>query len=92
MKYAFSSQDILDYFKKIIEVPSPVSYYVQMNPVIENLAAQLGLQVTFDHKQTAYIALEGQDNSKTVLLSAHWDTIGMVVRRIDADGKIAGLF
>ena len=88
MKYNYDPKDILDYFEKIVAVPSPVSYYVQMNPVIENLAAQLGLQVTFDHKQTAYIALEGQDNSKTVLVGAHLDTLGLIIRRIDADGMI----
>ena len=88
MKYNYDPHDILDYFEKIVAVPSPVSYYVQMNPVIEQLAAQLGLQVTFDHKQTAYIALEGQDNSKTVLVGAHLDTLGLVVRCIDADGMI----
>ena len=88
MKYNYDPKDILDYFEKIVAVPSPVSYYVQMNPVIEQLAAQLGLQVTFDHKQTAYIALEGQDNSKTVLVGAHLDTLGLVVRCIDADGMI----
>ena len=88
MKYNCDPKDILDYFEKIVAVPSPVSYYVQMNPVIEQLAAQLGLQVTFDHKQTAYIALEGQDNSKTVLVGAHLDTLGLVVRCIDADGMI----
>jgi len=72
MKYAFQPQDILDYFKKIIDVPSPVSYYVKMNPVMEQLATELGCGITFDNKHTPYITLEGQDNSRTVLVALIW--------------------
>ena len=88
MKYNYDPKDILNYFEKIVSVPSPVSYYVQMNPVMEQLAAELGCAVTFDHKKTAYITLDGQDNSRTVLVGAHLDTLGMVVRCIDANGMI----
>ena len=77
MKYAFDPQDILSYFEKIVSVPSPVGYYVQMNPVIQQLAAELGETVAFDNKHTAYLTLEGEDNSKTVLVGAHLDTLGM---------------
>ena len=38
MKYAFEPQDILDYFKRMVEIPSPVAYYTLMNPVMEQLA------------------------------------------------------
>ena len=88
MKYAFVPKDTVDYFQTLAAVPSPVSYYVQMNPVIEKLAGELGYTVTYDNKQTAYITLEGRDNSKTVLVGAHLDTLGLIIRRIDADGMI----
>ena len=88
MKYNYDPKDILKYFEKIVSVPSPVSYYMQMNPVMEQLAAELGCIVTFDRKKTAYITLDGQDNSRTVLVGAHLDTLGLVVRCIDANGMI----
>lgn len=88
MKHAFVPKDTVDYFQTLVAVPSPVSYYVQMNPVIEKLAGELGYTVTYDNKQTAYITLEGRDNSKTVLVGAHLDTLGLIIRRIDADGMI----
>jgi len=88
MKYTYDSQDILRYFETLVSIPSPVGYYVQMNPVICRLAEELGQTVWHDHKSTAYITLEGRDNSKTVLVGAHLDTIGLVVRCIDADGMI----
>ena len=88
MKYNFVPRDTVAYFEKIVNVPSPVGYYVQMNPVVEQLAQELGYTVTYDNKHTPYITLEGQDNSRTVLVGAHLDTLGMVVRCIDADGMI----
>ena len=88
MKYAFEPQVILDYFKSMVEIPSPVAYYTLMNPVMEQLAGELDCEVTYDNKHTAYIALDGEDNGRTVLIGAHLDTLGLIVRKIDADGLI----
>ncbi len=88
MYYPCDSQYLLSCFRELVSVPSPVGYYVKMNPVIEQMAASLGLPVTYDHKSTAYLTLEGEDNSKTVMVGAHLDTLGMVVRAIDADGML----
>lgn len=79
---------LINCFKRIINVPSPTGYYVKMNPVIEELANELGICVTFDNKSTAYITLEGEDNSKTVMVGAHLDTLGMVVRTVEKNGII----
>ena len=88
MKFTYDPQDILHYFQTLVNTPSPVGYYVQMKPVINQLAKELDETVEYDNKNTCYITLEGEDNSKTVLISAHLDTLGMMVRCIDSDGKI----
>ncbi len=88
MKYEINEKFFMDCFREILETPSPTGYYVRLNPIIEKYAAMFGKTVTYDNKSTAYITLEGEDNSKTVLIGAHADTIGMVVRRIDKDGMI----
>lgn len=88
MKYQIDQQYMIDCFKTLVNTPSPVSYYVKINPVVERLAAELGHTVTYDNKHTAYITLDGEDNSRTVMAGAHLDTIGMIVRRIDKDGMI----
>ncbi len=86
MKFQIDRDYLIDSFRRVVETPSPVGYYVKLNPVLADMAAELGLEVTYDNKSTAYITLEGEDNSKTVLVGAHADTIGMVVRGIDANG------
>ena len=77
---------LIECFKEIVNVPSPVGFYAKMNPVMEQIAARFGLTVTYDHKSTAYIRMEGQDHSKTVVVGAHLDTIGCVVRTIEPNG------
>lgn len=88
MNFTFDTEFFKDCFKEIISVPSPVGYYVKLNPVIEEIAERFGEKVTYDNKSTAYITLDGEDNSKTVLIGAHADTLGLVVRTVDSDGKI----
>ena len=88
MKFQVDMDYFLDTFRQLVETPSPVGYYTLLNPVLEKLAASFGQALIFDRRGTPYIALEGEDNSKTVLVGAHSDTIGLMVRRVDADGMI----
>ena len=81
-------QFLTDTMKRLIEVPSPVGYYEKMKPVIEELAASLGYAVTYDNRDTAYITVAGEDPSKTVCLSTHADTLGLMVRGINGDGTL----
>ena len=86
MEFKFDLEYFKSCFADIVSVPSPVGYYLKMNPVLERYASTFGYTVTYDNKSTAYITVDGEDNSKTVLVGAHVDTIGMVVRTIDRNG------
>ena len=88
MNFQIDEHFLIDCFRELVEVPSPVGYDVQLRPVLERCAAQFGYSVTYDRRGTPYITLEGQDNSKTVLLGAHADTLGLMVRHIEADGTL----
>ncbi len=88
MYYNHDEQFNLDCLRELINTPSPVGYDILMNPVLERYAAMFGLAVTYDNKGTAYITVEGHDNSKTVMVSTHLDTLGLVVRRIEPDGTL----
>jgi len=88
MKYTVNREYLLNVMKEIINTPSPVGYYVELKPVLQRLASELGYAITYDNRQTAFITLEGEDSSKTVMLGAHADTLGFMVRKIDASGTI----
>ena len=86
MKYSFDPAFTKECFESLVKIPSPVGYPIQMEPVFESMAKKLGFAVTYDNKCTPYITLEGQDNSKTVQITAHLDTLGFLVRGIDSNG------
>lgn len=88
MRFQVDMEYFVKCFRKLVETPSPVGYYREMNPVLAELAGSFGMELTFDKRGTPYLALEGKDNSKTVLVGAHADTIGLIVRRVDADGML----
>lgn len=88
MRFHIDREYLLGFFKNIVSVPSPVGYSVKINPVVKALAQELGYDVSYDNKDSAYITLEGEVPSKTVLISAHLDTLGLMVRKINSDGTL----
>lgn len=88
MYFPVDDKFLLHCFKDLVETPSPVGFYTKLNPLLEQYAALFGETVTYDNKSTAYITLEGEDNSKTVLVGAHADTLGLMVRRVDTNGML----
>ena len=50
MKYNVDGNYLIDCFKRIVSVPSPVGYNVKMVPEIEKLAQELGVSVSYDNK------------------------------------------
>ena len=88
MKYQVNYEFFKECFQTLVNTPSPVGYYVQGNPLLKKLAADFGYEITTDQRGTSYITLDGMDNSKTVMIGAHMDTIGLIVRAIDPDGMI----
>ena len=84
----FDTAYFLETTKKLIDTPSPVGYYTEIEPVLDALAAELGLTVSRDRKHTSYIRVPGICHEKTVLAGAHLDTLGLIVRGIDPDGML----
>lgn len=88
MEATLDKSYLLAVMEKLINTPSPVSYYEEVNPLLKELAGELGYPVEFDRKRTGYIKVKGKDESKTICVGAHLDTLGLMVRKIDKDGKI----
>ena len=88
MKFKIDDTYLLNCFRELVGVPSPSGYAKKLSPVLERYAAELGYSLTYDNKDTPYLWLDGEDNSKTVMVSAHADTVGLVVNGIDGGGKL----
>lgn len=88
MEIQLDSDYLLKVMEELIQTPSPVSYYEEVNPLVVRLASELGYEVSFDRKRCGYIKVPGKSSEKTICIGAHLDTLGLIVRRIDSDGMI----
>ena len=86
MNYRFDSRFTLECFKTLVNVPSPAGYPIKMQSIFKEMVEKLGFSVSYDNKHTPYITLEGCDNTKTVQVNAHLDTLGFVVKSIESNG------
>lgn len=80
---------LLSVMKELVETPSVVGYYPQIHRVLEEMADEMGFEVEYDRRHTAYIKVPGINREKTVCIGAHLDTIGMVVRAVEDNGWLA---
>ncbi len=88
MEHEIDQEYLLKAMEDFICTPSPVGYYDEVNPLLVRYAGELGYEVEFDNKRTGYIKVPGKDNTRTICVGAHLDTLGLMVRRIDKDGMI----
>ena len=78
----------LDFLSQILLTDSPSGFSKNVMTLIEKQAIDFGYAFEYTHKGNGIITIEGLDNSKTVGLSAHVDTLGAMVRSISAAGTL----
>ncbi|MGL4373823.1 MAG: M42 family metallopeptidase [Turicibacter sp.] len=74
--------------KDILTTPSPSGFTHSVIQKIEGYATELGLQATKTNKGNLIVEMIGLDETKTLGLSAHVDTLGLMVRSINSDGTL----
>lgn len=85
----FNQQAIFTYAKEIFAIPSPTGYTGKAIAYLNNEAKSMGYHTTVTEKGNLMIQVIGKDASKTIGVCAHVDTLGLMVRSIKADGKLA---
>lgn len=84
MNTTYLKQFITDIFA----IDSPTGYTHNVMKFIDQEATKLGYQLQRTNKGNGYIVVPGT-NTKTIGLSAHVDTLGLMVRSITAEGHLA---
>lgn len=79
---------MLHFMENLINIPSPVGYYVKVSKFMVDSLTQLGYEPWVDNKGNIYVRVAGQNKEKTVGIVAHLDTLGLMVRKINADGSL----
>jgi len=75
----------LEFFKKILETPSPSGYEKPVQDVVRQYVADFADKVTTDLHGNV-IAVKNPEAKLRVMLAGHCDQIGMLVQFIDAEG------
>lgn len=78
----------MDFLTDILLTDSPSGFTKNVMSLIEAQASALGYPFETNHKGNGIITVQGLDQSKTIGLSAHVDTLGAMVRSISSNGNI----
>ena len=73
--------------EQIINIDSPTGYCTKVINYLETVVKELGFNYTKNQKGNLIVDVEGKSNY-TIGLSAHVDTLGLMVRSINSDGTL----
>lgn len=79
---------LLNMMKKYMDIPSPGGY---THIAIEEAKLdfeKLGLKTVITKKGALIATLDGKNTEEEIVISAHMDTLGAMVKEIEADGKL----
>ena len=79
---------VLETAKRLLKVNSPSGFCFDVMKVVKEIVEGFGYKFEENKKGGAIITLEGKSNEKTIALSAHVDTLGLMVRSITEKGTL----
>lgn len=85
----FDKTYVLDIASKLLSIDSPSGYTQHAISFLQEEAEKLGYPTSRNEKGNLFIHVEGLHHDRTIGVSAHTDTLGLMVRSIKADGKLA---
>ncbi len=89
MQLNFDAQLIKQYTNEIFAIGSPTGYTKEAISYLDTVCQGFGYETSLTEKGNLMVFVPGQTNTKTIALSAHVDTLGLMVRSIKGDGKLA---
>jgi len=93
--FKFDDKYCVETFKKLLAVDSTTGQYEQIQKLVCKIVKELGYKFKLNHKGGVLVELGGKGNP--LLVTAHVDDIGLMVRHINNDGTlnvcpVGGLF
>ncbi len=79
---------IKETLSELMAVDSPTGFSKKINQTLVNIVGRLGLQAQTTNKRLVKVFVKGKSAEKKVAVSAHVDTLGLMVRSVSGDGKI----
>ncbi|MBU5442074.1 M42 family metallopeptidase [Paenibacillus sp. MSJ-34] len=79
---------ILSFLEEILNIPSPTGYTKRIMERIGAEAERLGFAAEMTHKGGIIVTVPGRDHAGALGLTAHADTLGAMVRSVNATGTL----
>lgn len=80
---------VLNIADQLIHIDSPSGYTKEATAFLETEIQKLGYKTSYTKKGNLIVEFEGKNKDYTVGLGAHVDTLGLMVRSIKDNGKLA---
>jgi len=85
----FNKEETLSFLVELLAINSPTGYTRHAIDFIKTTVESFGYETTQTPKGNLMVQVQGKDTTQTRGLSAHVDTLGLMVRSINSDGTLA---
>lgn len=85
----FNKEETLSFLVELLAINSPTGYTKQAIDFVQTTVEAFGYETIRTPKGNLMVQVAGQDTTQTRGLSAHVDTLGLMVRSINSDGTLA---
>ncbi len=85
----FEKEKTVDHLVDLVKINSPTGYTKNIIDFLESEIKDLAYQTERSPKGNLIVSVEGKDQTVTRALSAHVDTLGLMVRSINSDGTLS---
>lgn len=88
MNSVVNEKEIVSYIKELVSIPSPSGYTEQAISYVASFMEKKNVPYQITNKGALLATIQGKDNSKHRLLTAHVDTLGAMIKEIKPSGRL----
>ncbi|AOV08423.1 M42 family metallopeptidase [Sporosarcina ureilytica] len=88
MTTLFNQEKTVALLQKLIETPSPSGYTSDVMAIVADEFDKMGVTYKKTNKGAVIATIEGEDQARHRLLTAHTDTLGAMVKEVKSNGRL----
>lgn len=88
MSFNVNTTDVISLIENLVNIPSPSGNTEKVINFVENYCNELQLQSFRNRKGGLVISVNGTDNTRHRMVTAHVDTLGAMVKEIKKNGRL----
>ena len=82
------AKNTMELIKQLVEIPSPSGNTQEIIRFVEDELGGLGLEMKRNHKGALLVTIQGEDQSRHRMLTAHVDALGAMVKEVKGNGRL----